>query len=153
MSERVEDEPLDAPAPAPEPAARTRRWVFIGIAVVVLGLLGIGCLATLVVPGVVRNLHQAFRDKAEADVALIDQALNQYHLDRAGVWPESLDELVTPDAEGYTYLDRDTLPLDPWGNPYRYDPPGADGGGARVYSYGQDDRAGGEGLDADIANR
>jgi general secretion pathway protein G len=43
------------------------------------------------------------------------------------------------------------LPLDPWGNPYRYAYPGRHAA-YDLYSFGADGREGGEGNDADIGN-
>jgi general secretion pathway protein G len=46
------------------------------------------------------------------------------------------------------YLQR-TAPLDPWGHPYVYRVPGANGDYDLV-SYGKDGKPGGEGEDADL---
>jgi general secretion pathway protein G len=43
-----------------------------------------------------------------------------------------------------------TLPKDPWGNPYVYASPGADGREYEIMSFGRDGKPGGEGPDADI---
>jgi general secretion pathway protein G len=43
------------------------------------------------------------------------------------------------------------LPNDPWGNPYQYARPGKHGP-FDIYSFGADDREGGEKNDADIGN-
>ena len=43
------------------------------------------------------------------------------------------------------------LQTDPWGNPYQYLYPG-ELGEFDIFTLGQDGRAGGEGLDADIGN-
>jgi general secretion pathway protein G len=45
-----------------------------------------------------------------------------------------------------------TVPKDPWGNPYLYTSPGADGREYDIISYGRDGKPGGEGPDADIAS-
>jgi general secretion pathway protein G len=45
-----------------------------------------------------------------------------------------------------------TVPKDPWGNPYLYTSPGADGREYDIVSYGRDGKPGGEGPDADIAS-
>ena len=43
------------------------------------------------------------------------------------------------------------MPRDPWGNPYVYEPSGADW--ADVLSYGADGQPGGKGAGADISGR
>ena len=60
--------------------------------------------------------------------------------------------MVTPDVNGATYLDRDTLPRDPWGNEYEYRPPE----GVETYvivCYGADGVPGGDGDDRDYSFR
>ena len=47
------------------------------------------------------------------------------------------------------YLD-DGLPQDPWGQPYQYSTPGANGQPFALYSLGADGKLGGTGDDADI---
>ena len=82
----------------------------------------------------------------------IDSALKEYVITNGGQWPDTLEVLVTPDENGYTYLDRRTIPLDPWKNEYMYEPPASGEPRGRVYSYGKDGQPGGEGEDADIDN-
>jgi general secretion pathway protein G len=112
----------------------------------------IGLLATLVVPNVMRHLFQANRTKAKADIATIVTALKQYAINNAGRFPENLEPLVVPDSSGYSYLDTTRIPKDPWHHDYLYDPPGPSRPQPRVYSYGRDGQAGGDGDDADIDN-
>ena len=109
----------------------------------------IGLLATLVVPNVVKRLLYATRAKAEADIVAIAQSLDEYAVQNMGRHPDSLEALVTPDSNGHTYLQRETVPVDPWGNAYVYEPP-AGGRKLNVISYGKDGTPGGEGDDADI---
>ena len=110
----------------------------------------IGLLATLVVPNVVRRLFAATRAKAEADISTIAQSLDQYAVENLGRYPESLEVLVQPDEQGHTFLNRETVPTDPWGQPYIYEPPSG-GRKLNIISYGKDQAPGGEGDDADIS--
>jgi general secretion pathway protein G len=109
----------------------------------------IGLLATLVVPNVVRRLFAATRAKAEADISTISQSLEEYAVQNMGRYPETLEVLVTPDENGHTYLNRETVPTDPWGNAYVYEPPQG-GRKANLISYGKDGVPGGDGDDGDI---
>jgi general secretion pathway protein G len=102
------------------------------------------------VPNVVRRLFAATRAKAEADIATIAQSIEQYAVENLGRYPESLDALVQPDEQGHTYLNRETVPTDPWGQPYIYEPPSG-GRKLNIISYGKDTAPGGEGDDADIS--
>ncbi|NOT31578.1 MAG: type II secretion system major pseudopilin GspG [Planctomycetes bacterium] len=109
----------------------------------------IGLLATLVVPNVVRRLFAATRATAEANIMTIAQALDSYAVENMGRYPDTLEALVTPDENGHTFLNRETVPTDPWGQPYVYEPPSG-GRKLNVISYGKDTAPGGEGDDADI---
>jgi general secretion pathway protein G len=109
----------------------------------------IGLLATMVVPNVVKKLFAATRATAVADISTLASSLEDYAVENMGRYPDSLEALVTPDANGHTFLQRETVPKDPWGIEYIYEPPG-NGRKANVISYGKDSQPGGEGDDADI---
>lgn len=98
-------------------------------------------------------------EKARADVALLEQALEMYRLDVLS-YPsvdQGLEALVAEptgiaNSERYRpggYIKR--LPEDPWGNPYQYVQPG-ENGPFDLYSLGADGRLGGDGQNADIGN-
>ena len=61
-----------------------------------------------------------------------------------GKYPENLDELTRVDAAGQSLLVE--LPLDPWKNPYVYEPPLTPDSRFRILSYGADGAPGGEGA-------
>lgn len=117
----------------------------------------IGLLATVVAINVIPAGNQARVTKAKADIATLEQALEQYRLDTMA-YPsatEGLNALLAPppglaQPERYRvggYIKR--LPVDPWGRPYIYTVPGARGP-FDVSSLGADGRPGGEGDNADI---
>ena len=110
----------------------------------------IGLLATLVVPNVVRKLFVANIAKAKADIVAICGAIDNYAIENGGKYPDSLDALIQPDANGHAYLELESVPLDPWKNPYIYEPAPQGTSKYRVISYGKDGTPGGEGDDADI---
>ncbi|MCJ8157594.1 type II secretion system major pseudopilin GspG [Sphingomonas sp. LaA6.9] len=119
----------------------------------------IGLLTTIVVINVLPSQDKAMGKKAEADVALLEQALEMYRLDNLA-YPSASDglrALVQPPAS-LTQPDRyrrggyvKRLPDDPWGRPYLYAVPGRNGT-FDVYSLGADGAEGGEGENADIGN-
>jgi len=111
-----------------------------------------GLLATFVVPKVVQARSATPKGKARADIMAINNALNEYAALNRGRYPDTLEALVTPDENGYTFLDRRSVPRDPWGNEYLYEPPSYDQVQPRVYSLGADGRIDGQGEDADIDN-
>ena len=113
----------------------------------------IGLLVTIVVPNVIQRLGFAQRSTAQANITAIADALGQYAIMNGNRYPDSLEELVTPDENGNTFLNMRKLPKDPWGNDYMYEPPNPPAETRpRVYSYGKDGMPAGEGENADIDN-
>jgi type II secretion system protein G len=90
--------------------------------------------------------------KAKADIVLIAKVVEDYAIMNNGRYPESIEQLVQENEFGERFLGRATVPKDPWGNPYQYEPPASGSRKYRVFSYGQDGVPGGAGDDADIDN-
>jgi general secretion pathway protein G len=115
----------------------------------------IGLLAALVAPRLFPKLGKGKQAATKAQIELLGQALDQYRLD-IGSYPttqEGLNALVTnPGVEKWEgpYLKKN-VPLDPWGRPYIYQSPGTHGE-YDLYSYGRDNKPGGEGEDKDVTN-
>lgn len=107
-------------------------------------------LATAVVVAVVPVLGESRVDKASADIAALESALEQYNLDmfnypsaEAGL--AALKTAPTGAGNGQYrpggYIKR--IQTDPWGNDYRYAVPGTRSGGAYdLFSVGADGEAG-----------
>lgn len=109
----------------------------------------IGLLATLVVPNVMKNLGKAYLTTAKVNIKSIDQAVEEYAMDHAGTYPDSLEQLIEKDENGRAYLKAEEIPKDPWGLEYLYDP-ATDGDNYRIYTLGKDGQPGGEGENADM---
>lgn len=117
----------------------------------------IGILAVLIVPRVLGRSDEARAAAAKHDIAAIMQSLKLYRLDN-GRYPSSeqgLQALVArPQSAPVPTNWRqyvDSLPKDPWGNPYQYLNPGVHGE-IDVFSFGADGQAGGAGADLDIGS-
>jgi general secretion pathway protein G len=98
------------------------------------------------------KVSKAMSGKAKADIMAIDAALMDYFV-LNDKYPDTLIVLVTPDANGRRFLESKSVPLDPWGREYLYEPPGNSGGKRtkpHIYTLGKDGKPGGEGEDADI---
>ena len=138
---------------------RTQRQQGFTLLEIRVVLVILGLLVALVAPNVLQNQDRAMVEKAKADVALLEQALDMYKLDnfQYPTTNQGLEALVTkpeidPQPKRYNsngYIKR--LPQDPWGNPYQYLQPGTKKA-FDVYSLGADGEMGGEGLAADIGN-
>jgi general secretion pathway protein G len=147
---------MDSPAeesPRRDPQAGF-TLVEMMVVIVIMGL-----LATVVVINVLPSQDRAMLEKANADVRLLDQAVEMYRLDNLN-YPSVEDGLrALVDAPGELarseryrtggYVRQ--LPDDPWGNPYQYVYPG-EHGVFDIYSLGADGEVGGEAGDADIGN-
>src|SRR5579859_5544724 len=125
----------------------------IMVVVVILAVLG-----ALVVPQILSKVDQARTTAAKTDIRTISAALDSYRLDnfKYPTTEQGLQALVKQPADptityyavgGYLK----SVPKDPWGNPYQYQTPGADGRDYDITSYGRDGKPGGEGPDADIS--
>ena len=126
----------------------------IMVVVVILAVLG-----ALVVPNILGKVDTARITAAKTDIRSIGTALDLYRLDnfKYPTTEQGLQALVRqpsdPTITNYPpngYLK--TVPKDPWGNPYIYVSPGADGREYDIVSYGRDGKPGGEGPDADITS-
>ena len=119
----------------------------------------IGLLATIVAINVIPATDTARVEKAKADIATIEQALEQYRLDNL-TYPSATDglqALLIPPAsltqpQRYRrggYIKK--LPNDPWGRPYTYTyaVPGRKGA-FDISSLGADGQPGGDNENADI---
>ena len=137
---------------------RIRAFTLIEV-MVVIAILAV--LAALIVPKVMSRPDEARVVAARQDIASLLQALKLYRLDN-GRYPtteQGLRALIEkpttePAANNWKqggYLERSSLPKDPWGKEYQYLNPGVKGE-IDVFSFGRDGQSGGEGVDADIGS-
>lgn len=135
---------------------RFRGFTLIEIMVVVVIL---AVLGALVVPKILENVDKARVTRAASDIRAIETALDLYRLDnfKYPTTEQGMEALVKQPADpsltnyrsgGYLKA----VPKDPWGNPYIYTSPGADGRDYDIISYGRDGKPGGDGYDADISS-
>jgi general secretion pathway protein G len=114
----------------------------------------IGLLGALVGPRLFERLEGSKVTTAQTQVRMLKTSLDTMRLD-IGRYPtaeEGLDLLVRAPLEPSLrarwhgpYLEGE-VPLDPWGNPYRYSPTGRDLNAITLYSYGPTGQPGGEAV-------
>jgi general secretion pathway protein G len=141
---------------------RSKGFTLIELMIVIVI---IGILATLLIPKIMERPEEARRIKAKADIKTIESALKLYKID-SGAYPtteQGIEALIkkptaTPVPRKWReggYLEGNSVPKDPWGNPYLYTgypTPGPDGRDYEIISYGHDGQPGGTGKDADISS-
>lgn len=131
-------------------------FTLIEIMVVVVIL---GVLAAIVVPRLLNEPEKARRISAATQIRSLEEALGMFKLEN-GFYPsteQGLQSLVDKPTNGRIpahykeggYIRK--IPLDPWGQQYRYLCPGVHGD-FDLFSYGPDGESGGEGENADVAN-
>lgn len=136
------------------PNARTDGYTLLELLVVILIL---AMIIGIAAPKAIGYFGQSKTKTAGIQIANIVAALDLYHLD-VGRYPTSdqgLKALLEAPAgvknwDGPYLMHRDGI-LDPWGSPYRYTPPGANGQ-AIVMTYGADGKPGGSGEDSDVTS-
>ena len=120
---------------------------------VVLGI--IAMLAGIVGPQVMKHMGESKTKAAKVQIEDLAATLDMYKLD-LGTYPTNEDGLraliESPDGAkrwNGPYLSKAKIPLDPWQNEYHYVSPG-EHGKFDLFSFGADNKVGGEGEDQDV---
>lgn len=120
-------------------------------------------LATFVGIRIMSKPEEARRTQAQIQIQALENALKMYKLDN-GEYPsteQGLRALVEKPAVGTIprswreggYLEKSTVPKDPWKNDYVYLFPGVNNpSGFDLFSMGADSQTGGDGDGADVGN-
>jgi general secretion pathway protein G len=145
---------MSTPEPAPPPPDKAR--ISPNALLAVRGLVGcvivvtaIGAFAAWFTAHYAQQTAEEQRARAREDMQLVLAALEAFR-EANGKYPESLGALWVPDSHGFTYLQPQNPPKDPWGNGYHYAPPGPGETKPRVWTLGRDKREGGDGESTDV---
>ena len=125
--------------------AQNRGFTLLEMLVV---LVIIGLIASLVGPRLFSRVDTSKVQVAETQVKMLRGALETYRLEVGSFPPAALglDVLYNPPQDERLRGRWNG----PWGSPYQYSMPGAEGMPFALYSLGADGERGGEGIDADI---
>jgi general secretion pathway protein G len=124
-------------------------FTLLEVLLVLAILVALGAMATVAITG---RQEKADRDTAMAQVQLFSRTIETYRFDMKKM-PESLEDLVEKPSDSKTaerwagpYLNKKSIPLDPWDNEYKYE---AKDNVAKVWSVGPD---GSDGTDDDVSS-
>lgn len=143
--------------PSHFPVHRLSREAGLSLVETLIVLVIVGLVSAMIIPNVISRPDDARVTVARNDIAALAAALQLYRLDN-GTYPSTAQGLSAlaerpkgepraPNWHPEGYLD--SVPIDPWGNPYEYRIPGRSGP-FDLYSLGADGQQGGEGYDADV---
>ena len=110
----------------------------------------IAAVMAIVAGKVIQNKRKAEYRIAQTQMTQLAASIDQYESD-VGELPDSLQQLVTPGAEGWLgpYGKVEDF-KDPWHHPIEYRKPGADEKPYSLTSLGVDGQPGGDGVDRDL---
>ncbi len=111
-------------------------FIEVMMVIVIIGLLagGVGYYA-------MGYMEAAKVNRAKSDIATIEKAVEAYYL---------MHSQYPSNSAGLDALESLNSRTDPWGVPYHYNRPGRDGAPFEIYTLGEDNREGGEGVNQDI---
>lgn len=137
-------------------AKDSKGFTLIELMVVIVIL---GILAAIIAPRIIGRTDEARVTEAKIQIKNFETALKLYKLDN-GSYPateQGLEALVAKPSAGLIprnwreggYIEKKSIPKDPWGNLYVYSSPGLSGD-FDILSFGADGVRGGEGFNKDI---
>ncbi len=123
----------------------------------------IGLLSGIVGVAVFAQVDKGRATAAKTQIRNLEGVLELYHMDnsRFPTTEQGLEALVnrpsgSPEPRNYPeggYMRSETLPVDPWGEPYQYESPGQHNRRSfDLWTLGADGTPGGDGPDADLGN-
>lgn len=142
------------------PAGSAARMAGFTLLEMIVVLVIIGLIMGLVGPRLFGQADKAKVQTAGTQIKMIGGALQTMRLDISR-WPTEQEGLAlltdkpagSGGVQGWAgpYLD-ESVPTDPWGNPYQYSPQPSGEKPYTLFSFGADGKSGGEGQDADIGH-
>lgn len=136
---------------------KSEAWTFIETLIVMAIVL---VLTASVGFSAIKQLDKAKIVTAKSQIETFTLALDSYYMDN-GFYPSEIQGLEAlwlkpttspePILWAGPYLAK-KVPLDPWGNEYKYSVPGDNGLPYKIISFGKDGIEGGDGNEADISS-
>jgi general secretion pathway protein G len=68
------------------------------------------------------QIDEGNKTRVQGNVKSLTDAVTNYKANHVGVWPQSLQDLLVKDEQGYgPYIKSQEDLMDPWNQPYQYD--------------------------------
>ncbi|HBE81068.1 MAG TPA: type II secretion system protein GspG [Firmicutes bacterium] len=119
-------------------------------------------IITMVAPNIINSLQSGQIKAARSQIGSTENVLNSYYLDTSSypTTEQGLKALIekptappTSDSWNGPYIQKNKIPVDPWGHELHYKSPGDHNSESYdLYSLGKDNAEGGSGANADIGN-
>ena len=90
---------------------------------IILVVVIIGILAGIAIPRMGGKAEKAQISQAKSNIAALSMAVQEYEM-MNGNYPSSLEGLLD-ESKGGPYMEKKTIPTDPWGSPFVYAAPGS----------------------------
>jgi general secretion pathway protein G len=93
---------------------------------IILVVVIVGILAGITLKGLnpAKHTQNARIVEATTDISYLASAVDMYEM-MNGAYPDSLEGLLDSSKQGYPFLRQNSIPNDPWDNPYLYSVPGS----------------------------
>ncbi len=103
-------------------ACRGKKSGFTLIEVILVVVI-IGILAGIAIPRIGGKTEKAKIGQASSNINALSLAISEYEM-MNGEYPSSLEALLD-ESKGGPYMEKKSIPKDPWGNPFAYQAPGS----------------------------
>jgi general secretion pathway protein G len=90
---------------------------------IILVVIIIGILAGIAIPRMGGKTEKAQISAAKSNIAALSMAVQEFEM-MNGTYPSGLDQLLD-ESKGGPYMEKKSIPTDPWGTPFVYAAPGS----------------------------
>jgi len=90
---------------------------------IILVVVIIGILAGIAIPRMGGKTEKAQISQAKSNIVALSMAVQEFEM-MNGTYPPSLDQLLD-ESKGGPYMEKKSIPNDPWGTPFSYAAPGS----------------------------
>jgi len=90
---------------------------------IILVVIIIGILAGIAIPRMGGKTEKAYLAQAKSNIVALSMAIQEFEM-MNGDYPSSLEQLLD-ESKGGPYMEKKSIPTDPWDKPFTYTAPGS----------------------------